>query len=292
MELRKGLYGNLNFQDYENDPAISSRYLHLLNRSPMHFRYYSQLPSSDSAAMKIGRAVHAAILEPDKFGARYIISDKPIDLRTKEGKARHTELSESGKEVLKPDEGDAVSGAINAIEQNSEAKSILRGAATELSAFWLDHEYQERCKARPDIWNERLGILADLKTTEDASYAAFRATFERLGYWRKAAWYRHGLRALGLTVNEVVFICVETKPPHGATCYVMDSDSLRLGELECRELLKKYSTLKRLERWPGYPSIQDMGLRSWAKKEIEERYGETRDSTNGVAETSSGSDIN
>jgi hypothetical protein len=71
------------FSDYLKIDAINWSSLKLMHTSPLCYHYYQQRPSPDKPAYQLGRAVHAAILEPEHFAGRYTVmhGTQPEDWR-------------------------------------------------------------------------------------------------------------------------------------------------------------------------------------------------------------------
>lgn len=274
---------NLSFEEYKNHEALSMGSLMCIDRSPAHFKYYFENPKEETEAMLLGRATHSFLLEPERFNKEYFIAPHEVNLTTNKGKEAWAdfEIAALGRQIIRYKHAQKLYGMAEKLEAIPEFKKLLDGSQVELSLFWKDHETQIMCKGRPDLWNPTTQILGDLKTTENASYNSFTRTIENLGYYKKAAWYMRGMEILGKKVEEYIFIAVESEPPHECSLYCLDKDSIRLGYLECEQMLKKYSCCKTTDLWPGYPRFQDIGISKWLKEKIEAM-------TNGTRETSIG----
>lgn len=267
---------NMPFEDYLNAEGVSASTLSGYARSAMHGRYWELNPSGSTKSQQFGTLIHAMLLEPAKFESQYVLLSESPRRGSKEWK--ELEEAHPGKILIKAvEDGEPQAELLDALRDkwnsNPDIQKIMEGAHTEVSCFWVDHEYREKCKARPDVWTESLRILADLKSTQNASYGAFQYQIKELGYFRKAAWYMDCMAALGHKIDEFVFIAIETKLPCAVACYCLDPMSIELGRKEMRELLKLYRTCKIIQEWPGYPSLTDIGLAPWAKKELEAKYG-------------------
>lgn len=89
-QLPPGVYSpdELSNERYHQLSAISKSDLDKIARSPAHYLYKKQNPEPDTYATRRGRAVHAAVLEPDLFARSYapevVPADFPDALRTVE----------------------------------------------------------------------------------------------------------------------------------------------------------------------------------------------------------------
>lgn len=78
-----GVYAGISNADYHGGPGISKSGLDIIrDRTPSVYRYVTDNPKerTESAAMRIGSAVHAAILEPELFGQEYCLSLRRQDV--------------------------------------------------------------------------------------------------------------------------------------------------------------------------------------------------------------------
>lgn len=263
----------MSHEDYLAMPGVSASTLVKYKRSAYHGHYFETHPEELTDSKEFGELVHTMLLEPKRFAEDYVI----IDTSPRRGTKSWQELEEMyfGKHIIKADEAIELRVIQENWDKNKDVQGLLKGADREVSCFWVDHEYREQCKCRPDIWKRDVKILADVKTTTNAAPGAFRRQIEDLGYYMKAGWYMDGVSALGERAEEFAFIAIETKLPCCIAVYCLDPSSIELGRREMRDLLKLYRTCKSLGEWPSYPSLTDIGLAPWAKKELEERYGST-----------------
>jgi len=83
--MKPGLYTNILEEQYHADEAVSSHGLKALSRSPLHYwAYYKnpeRPPQKETPALKIGSAIHKAILEPDKFEKEYVQEPQLTDYK-------------------------------------------------------------------------------------------------------------------------------------------------------------------------------------------------------------------
>lgn len=71
---------------YEEIAAINWSTLKLIDVSPLMLRHRVEHPRPDTDALELGRAIHCAILEPERFATSYV-AEPDFDLRTNTGKA-------------------------------------------------------------------------------------------------------------------------------------------------------------------------------------------------------------
>jgi exodeoxyribonuclease VIII len=253
--------------------AASNSRLTLLKRSPAHMRSALDDPSADTDALRIGRAAHAAILEPSRFGTLYARGPEG-DRRTKEVKAQWAELElrHGPGNVLRPTEFEQCLEIADAVRVHAAAASLFENVTdVELSIAWDDAETNLRCKARIDAVAPILSnrTIVDVKTTRDASLDEFARSIFTLGYHRQAAHYLDGAAAVGLDTQHFVFIAIEKEPPFAVGTYRLREDAIDAGREELRALKHRYAHCFREDHWPAYSSaVEDITLPSWAWRQV------------------------
>jgi exodeoxyribonuclease VIII len=214
----------------------------------------------------MGRALHCAVLEPERFARDYapLIA---VDRRTKAGKAQWEAYARenAGKVLLAPEEHKKTLAMAESVHAHPAAAAILTGGHREITAYWEDPETGLPCQCRPDYLSDDMTLVADLKTCTSAAPGAFSKAVNQYRYHAQDSWYRDGLRILGCPIEYFIFICVENTPPHAVACYVLEPAAVDLGRELYRRDLKTYAHCKQENRWPGYSeNIEQLRLPNWA----------------------------
>jgi hypothetical protein len=131
--MKPGLYTNIPEEQYHSDEAISSHGLNALARSPLHYWSYYKNPErptpKETPALKIGSAIHKAILEPDKFEKEYVQEPQLTDYKGVLDKLE--DYKERAKALGLP-----VSGTKGALKYKIQSQESLQDAPG--SVFWDD----------------------------------------------------------------------------------------------------------------------------------------------------------
>lgn len=258
----------MTFDDYKAISAVNWSTLKHAGKSPAHYRAALERDFVPSPAMEIGTAVHAAVLEPEEFEARYVVWDGGA----RRGKAWDAfRDANADRRILKADEHQRVLVIAETVHSNRVAAPYLTGGGEfEASFVWTDEETGLRCKGRADRIAYNAGglrVLVDLKTTNDGDPRKFAATAARLGYHGQLAFYSDGLASRGQPVDKVVMIVVETSAPFDVTVYEVDDETLYAGECLYRELLAKVAGCRSTGKWPGrFLAEEVFRLPAWAFK--------------------------
>lgn len=272
-DMKPGVYRDISNTDYHAGKGLGASHLRELLRSPLHYMTSINTPSKETPAMKLGTAVHCAILEPERFEIEYIKAPS-IDRRTKDGKALWSELEQSGRIVLSSDEYLKITQMANAVRNHEIASKLISGGAAEQSVYWnqkvssLDVP-EILCKARPDYIKplKKGYVIADIKTTQDASISEFqkKAYYQWL-YHLQAAHYLRGFEAVtGEKVIAFMYIAIESEPPYAISVFKAGDDYIQAGMKKTQELYELYASCVANNNWPSYSSeIQELRLPKWA----------------------------
>ncbi len=171
--------------------AVGKSDLDRIARSPLHWKYAER---EETPAMRIGSAVHCAVLEPERYATDYVTAPS-CERRTKAGKEEWTAFEEAhaGKVILTAAESAQCISMSTTMRAHPLVRDYLTAGEAEVSALWVDSEFGVNCRARFD-WLSASGMALYLKTTGDASPAAFAKTCANFRYHVQAAWYLDALK--------------------------------------------------------------------------------------------------
>lgn len=280
--MTNGILDGVSNTAYHSGHGISKSGLDLIAKSPLHYwaAYLdpNREPRTETPAMKLGTAIHTAILEPDAFADRYRVMPEGLDRRTKAGKEIYEALlldAETNDATLisAADQQTALQIATN-VRRHPLARNILRDGKAEQSVFWTDAETGVLCKCRPD-WlldpNPNPAIL-DVKSTTDASPDGFMKSAYTYRYHVQAAWYLDGLEAAtGMKPDSFMFLAIEKEPPFAVAFYYADEAMIAAGRAEYQRHLRTFAACAASDTWPGYPSkLLPLALPKWAQITLDE----------------------
>jgi exodeoxyribonuclease VIII len=259
---------NLSFDEYRAVVARNWSTLKHMSKTPAHYQEVIQNPPPQTTVMLVGAAFHCMVLEPDFFPARYAMVPPGIDRRTKAGKEAWAEFeaSATGKAILTADQDNTIRQMAAAVTGHPTASKLLAMCGQkELSVTWTDEETGTPCKCRIDAYAKTNGLVIDLKSTDDASPAAFSRTCAKYGYHGQAAYYLDGLLNAGAYSSKFIFLVVEKNAPYAVAVYLCDKDMIDAGRLRYQECLRLHAECSAADNWPGYPEeVQTITLPPWA----------------------------
>lgn len=238
-----------------------------IHRSPAHYRAWLEAPDVDSDAYRLGRGLHCAALEPERYRRDYVVLPEFGDLRTKAAKAAKAEwlADHEGQAWLPAADAEAAERMVAALHAHPLAAPLLRGGHPEVTALWEDADTGLQCCARADYWIPSRRVLVDLKTTRDASPRAFARAIGQYRYHVQDAHYRAGWEACGERADHFIFIAIEKTPPYGISVHQLDPDSLLRAEDSRRGDLRRLADCVRDNDWPCYDArIHTTQAPQWA----------------------------
>lgn len=269
-----GWYHDIPAEVYHRIPAMSASGMVAFNRSPAHYRHERDISREETDAMRLGTALHCALLEPEVFGDSYVVLG-PCEAVLKSGrrageacgaggKAFRDGFSYCGKHDPSPGEpmpliplsgaeADAITGMRDAVMEHPDASLFFRGrGASEVTGIWRDEDTGVLCKLRLDRDIERAAIHADVKSCVSAQEHAFRRHAIQMGYPLKAAWYRRGMAALDRDAMGSTLIAVEKTAPHGVQLFLVEEKQIETLNRLIDRNLARFAECLRTDVWPGY----------------------------------------
>lgn len=288
-----GIYQNVPIETYHGWRAVGSSWFKHLRRSPAHLQAYLEHGDGDSPDKLMGRAFHAAVLEPDQFERRYLRADRCEGVTKSKERCKNpgtsyrgvegwtcgvhgSGVSDAGITIVPPADYDRVLRMRDSVFAHRSAAEMLRGLGpVELSIVWVDEDTGVLCKARPDKYVAKNGGgVADPKKTRDASDLGFARAIDTYGYHVQAAHYLRGLRACDIAARYFCNIAVEDEPPYAVNTVQLEecgSGALDYGISIVRKYLPIYAECEQRGEWPAYGhDVKPITLPNYALYRTEE----------------------
>lgn len=239
----------------------SGSFKHIL-KSPWAYKFYLQNKIIPTKQMKFGTAAHMAILEGQKFLDTFVTMPVFKGL-TKDGKETTSRNAASvreaeaewlaslpkGAKVVTQEERDDILFMLDSIMNNRDAYDILKDGIPEAKGVWRDPETGLLCCMQGDFISNSIEFLAEVKTTQDSNWPAFRRSVESLGYENQIIHYEDGIfNITGKKPRFKVWIAIESSAPYECQVYEVDPvyeytgrynvDLAKKRILECKTTMK------------------------------------------------------
>lgn len=231
--------------------------------SPAHLlAWHESTEQEERDPFRLGKAAHAAILEPDRFSLEWqampdLSGRQDGKYLEKAGRDRRdgwiADRKAQGLPIIDEKEASQVRGMVASVLAHPKARALLEGGISEATLRWRDRRTGVECKARVDHLDLKYGFAADLKTCEDARPDAFFRDIPRHGYETQDDWYETALAELGSPVP-FYFVAVEKQYPHGVCVHQIGERSLAEAHDENARRLELYARCLATNTWPSYPN--------------------------------------
>lgn len=275
--LADGIH-QLSWADYKALPRVNNSSLKVLGqKSPAHYRHQLLNPENDDTdERRLGRATHAAALEPERFRRDFIAyAERRNSNAWKAFNEKHTA---AGREILTQGGWDEAVRISEKVRSNALAQPFLSGGRAEHAVLWTHREpavgglpaFEEPMKCRIDfLCNSK--AIADLKTTRDASPAGFGREAHRYGYIVQAAVNVDAVFAVTGERWPFFIIAVESKAPYAVGVYKVTDEQLEMGRETYRGWLQLLNMCRRDNHWPAYATTSmDLALPAYAMPDPED----------------------
>jgi exodeoxyribonuclease VIII len=262
LDLEPGLYPGIPEEKYHASVGVSCSALKLFAKAPAKARYGEKETTTPQRA---GALVHCALLEPAEMERRFYPTDVRFSAREK--KYKDALAAAEGRDLVKVDEWDMALRVRDAAANHPVVQTLLQpGTLIEHSIYWRDPKTGLKCRGRVDAINPALALMADIKTTEDASPGKFGRSAGDYQYHWQSFYYQWGIaQACGWQPEAFWFIAIEKSTPYLIATYeVPEAWVTRAGD-QMRRHLDAWAECERTGIWPGYSElVRPLLLPEWA----------------------------
>ena len=267
------LSGFLDLPDkkYRAAEGLNWSRLKIMGDSPLLFNYSETHPRADTGAFALGRAVHAAVLQPHLYGVGWKVCNAGRDTKAFANFAR---IYADDYEIITEAEAELVEQMTAAVYRHEEAAMLLAlPGINERSAFW--QESGRLLKAKIDSLRWQPGaetdptaplFTTDLKTTRDLEPEAFARAADNYGYVGQMEHYSTGSEALTGRPVVPIILAVEKEAPFDVGLFCIQPEVRAMGRRLRQSYLDKLARCEAQGRWPGrVPSMVNLGVPRWSK---------------------------
>lgn len=237
--------------------------------TPAHLLHKMHHGDEDSDALRLGRALHTRVLQPNRYDTDWAVAPE-CDRRTTAGKQTwatfESDCRAQGKGVLSAGEAAAIDGIVNGIATTT-ASTVLE-MCEHREIVCTGSICGVPCKARIDACSTS-GMLVDVKTCQSASERAFTRSIVDYGYLLQLAFYRRLMEQNGMLRGPTVLIACEKARPHAVALYALRDEDIERMDGLIDALVQLYAECTESNRWPSYPrTVRELAMPEWAFKEV------------------------
>lgn len=255
-----GVYPGLDYKDLP--PGLSYSGAKDILKSPALYKHKRRQPKTPSDAMELGTITHAIIL------------DTPCTWEVIDGGAGVTaRRNECRARGLIPVTADALATAqamAEAVAGNHYASELLARCAPErreIAAIAPDPATGVWMRCYFDALHDANRYGVDVKTGREGTLDNFAKTAADLGYDIQAAVYVSIMEWLGLPIEALMFVVVESTPPHFVGVRELDAAFVEMGRRKLRRALAAYAECVASDDWPGPAPFEKISAPVWALRQ-------------------------
>lgn len=295
MDLEPGWHRDVPFDEYRKWPLLSPSTLKWGATSMKHLKAAidGEIERTDSPDLRLGRAFHCRLLEPESFAARWPVATKcAVEMKSGERKGekcgspgsvqvdgewrcgRHGAGGESVEDYLTVDESARVAALAKSIGSHPGIKLLRSRGGCELAGVWELDGLRMKCRLDKFIppGGGRPAVVVDLKKCQVGKVersACERAIFDYRYHIQAAAYTLAAKQIEGLDDVRFVWVFFEDKPPYDVMILQADGMTLSCGEVVLRKIVGDYQKCVAKGVWPGVTNgLQVGGLPEWYLKQF------------------------
>jgi len=264
---KPGVYLDLPIEVYHGDVCVgasvsSSGLRKIETQSPAHYWVDSPMnedrePPDDKAHFSLGQAAHTLLLGEGGFKDKFSV--RPAEYAGKKWNGNRIDCKQwlasqarRGRTVILETDMQHIEGMANALLRERNAADLLRGVI-EASLIWQDKPTGVWLKARPDSIPSDSDMLADLKTTNDASPDKCAKSLMNFTYHMQMALCGWGLRELmGRTPTDYILIFCEKTPPYAVNIKPLKPSDITWALRQLRRSIDRFAECVETGTWPAY----------------------------------------
>jgi len=277
IESNVDVFKGLPFEDYLKIDAINHSVLSAYSQGSYQAKHKLDNAKAPSPAQKLGTADHDIVLYGLKhYLNKYLVHQK-VDRRTKDGKTYWSEINAAAekekKTLISEDDHLKVYQTYQSVWSHEDVKHLLEGALKEYTIVWNDEQTGIRLKARLDVLNTELSVIADLKTSNKIRWHDLQTSLYSFNYWTQLAHYLRAAKAAGFDVEHAIIIFVQSDAPHECCPIKVDDELIEIGNRQLDLWLKNHLECTEKNKWPSeYDTIRTMSVPDWAMGKLRETH--------------------
>ena len=270
MTLRTRLNGGVLVEmpdsEYRAADGLNWSRLKLLGDSPKLYAYRASHARPDTPSMALGRAFHAAVLEPEHYATRWKVYSG-----ARRGKAweQFHRLYADDYEIITEAEAAKVEKMAYAVSQHQEAATILAmKGLNERCVFWTERGRRMKAKLDRACWMGDNRFVVDVKTTRSVDPREFSKAADMYGYAGQMEHYTTAIEQR-LSTDHGAFtpliLAVENVEPFDVGIFRISPHVREMAARYRNRLLDRLDLAEAQKQWPGrVPTMVDLDVPRWS----------------------------
>lgn len=248
--------------------AVGSSSLVLMLYSPRTF-YHGHIlgkQKPDTNDMRIGRIIHMALLEGDKFRSRYRVepifegytqkgelTTNPNAKEVKEKKAAWYDDLPPDAIVVTEEELDQITGMIQSVSEHEQGRYVFTGGIPERAGYYRDPRTGIKMKIMPDFLASDLFMVTDFKSAVSCDQMLFGSkAFSDMRYDLRIWMYAYGVSIIEKKPmpENLIFMVTEKKWPNESAVFYMTSEQKNQAQYDYERAVDRLKDCVDTGKWP------------------------------------------
>lgn len=250
---------------YDAIEAINQSALKEFERSAAHFYYkLTAPPKPPSKAMILG-----SLTEHMTLGTEFEYEPMRFDsFRTKESQTWRDDCQARGIPIVDDEMADkarAMTARVKALPEFAQWQPWR----SNIALVGVHEPTGLVMKGLADAVPDSVGLILDLKTTDDASLFGFGKSIATWGYTIQGWWYQNLWRQVYGQDRQFCLVAVESDRPYEPTIQIIRQADLDKAGRMVDRWMAAYAECLRTDTWPGYSNgPQFAEVPSWLFKDV------------------------
>ena len=238
-----------NAQYHATDAISSSDVKAVFGKSLAHWKHRAAF--KPTIAMAIGTAVHDMCLEDGENTVR-----GGADRRGKQWSDAFAEAEAHGKLLLTAGDYDLARNVADSVMFHPVgAKMAGPDTVNEASFFAKCPMTGMDIKCRPDSYDEKSGVIFDIKTCQSSAPKDVEADIRKYNYALQVAWYMYVMQNAGYKADRFCFVFVEKTAPFAVNCCELTMEYIDWADVQMHKALRDIKTANDTQVWDSGYSI-------------------------------------
>lgn len=234
-----------------------------------HPRLNPHLERDEAVQFDIGNAAHSLMLGDPK---RFAINTQWPTWQSNAAKEFRDQARRDGKIPLHGEQWDRVTRMVKLgrmqLEVHQDSSDAFTKGKPEQTLIWCEGKTWFRIRL-DWLFDDRAKPYYDYKSTTCADPAVWRRIAESVGHDVSAAFYRRGIRALGLNKRpQMKFVVQEVDEPHALSVVEFNDEALDLADMKIDRAIARWNWCMEHDNWPAYPAYTTtIGPSPWREQD-------------------------
>ena len=232
-----------NAQYHATDAISSSDVKAVFGKSLAHWKHRAAF--KPTIAMSIGTAVHDFCLEDGENTVR-----GGADRRGKQWSDAFAEAEAHGKLLLTAGDYDLARNVADSVMFHpAGAKMAGPDTVNEASFFAKCPMTGMDIKCRPDSYDEKSGVIFDIKTCQSSAPKDVEADIRKYNYALQASWYMYVMQNAGYKADRFCFVFVEKTAPYAVNCCELTKEYIEWADAMMHKALADIKQANDTQVW-------------------------------------------